>query len=291
MHALRKKWMLLAACAAGLWGCAASSEDVEGSGEDGDATGASDRVVLERLEELGFDSAHAVIRGNAITVDGDILLYRDRLLAGEYGQALSIGDEGRHDKGYRATGSGAKVNTTHDGNIKLLGNAAFLANPDAVTAAVVAAMQWSLDNSIHISGSNTGPGITLRFVSTLPCQSTSQTGACAEFPSNGRPGANIYILSSPKSVLPNCSSWNQQLLLYIIGHEMGHALGFTHPAESGSAHISGSGSCPPGWGLCPLLAPYDTLMNSFAWGISGCGVPDPYLGEDDFLSSALYYPG
>src|SRR4051812_30260445 len=68
------------ACALGLW---RSAEAPAPAPED---NGTIEQEILDRIDALGLDSSTAVIEDNRIGVEGDILLYKDKLLAGEYGE-------------------------------------------------------------------------------------------------------------------------------------------------------------------------------------------------------------
>jgi len=273
----------------GLSGCAAASGPVA-TAEDVE-TEPAEQAVLDRIDALGLDSSSAVIEGNLIGVEGDILLHMDKLLAGEYDRVEEPSADGLVDKGYRSSGI---VNSTNDGNIKLMATAEVFQNQGIINGAVVAGNSWSLNSTIDIKGSNTGPGITIKMVDTLPCPGAgSSVPACAEFPSSGKPGHSIYL----KRAFPGGCGWTGPLATYVLGHEMGHTIGMMHPSSVGN-HIPNTGSCDlwffvPGGApeICDAfgLAPYDTVMNSYAWGISNCSVADPYLGEDDLLSVSELY--
>jgi hypothetical protein len=276
-----------------LWGCGAAAEAPAPAPED---NGTIEQEILDRIDALGLDSSTAVIEDNRIGVEGDILLFKDKLLAGEYGEAEVTAPDGLAYKGYRI---GTKINSTNDGNIKLLVTSEVNGLPMLVTGVQVAALSWSSDSSIDIRGTNTGPSVTVKFVNTLPCPgSAAGTPACAEFPSGGAPGTFIYLKRGVVPGTNNCAWNNAQVATLILSHEMGHTIGMAHPLTG--PFISGTHSCDE-WLLYGFpaetctslgLAPYDTVMHPFAWGItSSCTVADPYLGEDDFLSVSTRYPG
>lgn len=265
-------------------------------GDEADASEEQDPELRERIAEVGYDPRSAVIGDDLIGVEGDVLLDRAALLAGDY---LDDGepDDALVDKGYWLS----KVSGTNAGKIKLTFSSAAAANSTIVTAAKQAGASWSAGSGIDIRTSNTGASLQVNLVSSLPSGCSSIGLACAFLPSNGRPGA-IYLKQDIRSLTNNCS-WNSQIATFVIGHEMGHSIGMAHPSPSANwiAHdFVGTGSCDGWWqfGLpattCDTLglAPYDTVMHANGRGAirSDCTVANPYLRDEDHLSAALLYP-
>lgn len=255
--------------------------------------GDEEAELLERIGLAGFDPATAVIMPDSISVEGDILLDREKLLAGEYeDDGEESGPEELIDKGYKRA-DGLKVSSANRGKIKLL-TTSEIANglPAIATAAWIAGESWSQGSSLSIKGSNTGPSITVRMTDNLPssCNPTATAIACADAPSGGKPGANIWLKRNVLAGTKDCG-WTGQIAASTVAHEMGHALGMMHPL--GGPHISGTASCDGAMFLCQVgSAPYDTIMMMRGKPIlDNCTVsPHPYLSDDDLLSASKLYP-
>ena len=263
---------------------------------------AGERLVDDELrvliDGLGFDSSTAVRTGNLVSVEGDVLLFRDLLLEGEYEPRADFHGDAVVEKGYRRS---SIINTSNSSNIKLTASADAVNTSGVSLGALFAAAQWSTDSSIDISPANTGATIHIEmrddaWMDFLCGESCLGLGA---YPSDGKPGTTILLRRTTlkwEDAGWECS-WNVQIAAYVLGHEMGHTLGMTHPGNG--SWIPGTSSCDlwtlfggsPAWCLDPGIAPYDTIMHPWPWQINAsCGVPDPLLGQDDLLAVSLLYP-
>lgn len=247
---------------------------------------ATDDPVRVGLEALGFAVDDATVAGNSIVVGGDLILYRDRLLGGQYRPVQTETTE----KGYWWPGGGL-VAGDRVNNIDLrYGNSSHPDRPpkiirDAYTAAGQA--YTNLGNStVSILPSNTGPGIRLRYRTSWPPPEIPNCGsnavACAEFPSSGNPGANIYIRSSCGG-----TGWGTTSAYAVALHEIGHTLGITHPNDPASTYVPGTARCVPEDATCPNNPSYPTIMQ----GIVSCTNPNPRaLTTDDIVTVGKLYP-
>lgn len=276
-HTSRALMLAMFQSAVSLVGCAAESPEV-----------ARETQALAALDDLGFDTEHAAFHTfenrELVRID-DINFDVGALLRGDYGTpepAEVI------DKGYKHTSSGAPVSSANSKNIKLVFATGTQAPSEAVkTVFRNAAYTWTNATysgqtaaNLSISQNNTGSSITVRRIagSAWPTGSPCDAGtwACVDaFPAAGKPSANIYYKDdiNPFGNANQCD-WTSSTLANMALHELGHAIGFTHPGER--THVSGTQSCgdtkncqyaPPYWTVMSGSTPISAYPNcQTAWG-------------------------
>jgi len=251
---------------------------------------ADDEAVLDHVEALGYGRASAEIDDEVVLVEGDIIFDRTLLLEGAYERTESV-DGDLIEKGYRYP---TVISTANQAKVKL----AFATGKEAPSKAIrdgfiAAAKAWSAipGSALRVSTSNTGPAITIRMVKVwkkpnTPCPDAD---ACANAPAKGRSGINLYIRSGSHE--GDCVGWSGSNLASVTRHEMGHALGFAHPKESGSKHVSGTKSCSRATeqacadddNLYPtIMGPADIQ--------AGCSVSPSRITQDDYATAKIVYP-
>lgn len=245
--------------------------------------------VVGRLEALGIVPSTLVQEGDSIVVDGDMLVSREALLAGEYGALIAPhDDDGLVEKGYRYR---EKIASAHVSNIRLAWATGARAPSASIKKAFEnAAAAWSdIPNSaLRISTENTGPAITVHMVSTFdwpPAEASRCEGAsaCADIPRNKKPGVRVFVESTPTSM--GCLRWKGPMLEAVARHELGHALGFAHPNEEDSLPVKGTKTCE---GTDCANAPgYTTIMTNVLMG--NCSAIQPRLTKDDYATAAVVY--
>jgi hypothetical protein len=144
---------------------------------------------------------------------------------------------------------------------------------------------------VSIAVDNTGPEIHLHWsdapeTETEDCALASSLTACTALPHDGLPARDIWL----RTAGPNDScGWTPSYLIRTLGHEMGHALGFSHPNGENSSHVEGTAECTAS--VCAFAQNYATIMGAFAFPSSDACVPDaPYLACDDILTEQMIYP-
>ncbi|MHA7058534.1 M57 family metalloprotease [Aquimarina sp. M1] len=149
---------------------------------------------------------------------GDIVLPLDKLEQNEY----KLGDLEDGNKQYRTNNLISSGNSTID----ILG---YTGSCCALTSTMQTGLQWAVNNYNRIS---TRLNFRLTFgtnfeAADMVVYNNGQGGAGgqAEFPSGGRPGKFIQINAGTGSFGgSNVNNVNE----HVIGHEMGHAVGFRH---------------------------------------------------------------
>jgi hypothetical protein len=278
-----KRFLRLAIASVLIGGCAV---EVEG------ASGGDDERVLDHVEALGFERSEAHVLDDRVIVQGDILFDRQGLLDGEYERWERPDSSALIQKGYRYPGG--QVSAKNRGNIRLLfAKGKFAPTPEIRSAFVAAARAWSQipGSSIRISSDNTGPAIVVRTVPVnnwdkySPCPDTD---ACTFAPRDGRPGYDLFIRA--ESLDRGCATWSPSGLAYAAKHELGHAIGFAHPKESGSKHVDRTGECDEATAdACVANAGYATVMGAAAIK-PGCVYTPARVTQDDYATCVAVYP-
>jgi hypothetical protein len=252
------------------------------------SSGATDDDVLDHVEAIGFDRDSAEIVGNVVRVDGDMVLYRDALLAGAY--ETSDAPEGVVEKGYRYS---TLVSSGRRGNVKLAFATGGRAPSSRIRNAFISAADaWSEipGSTVRIDASNTGPAITVHMINALDwpegSRCSARSVACAEVPMAGRPGANVWIMSC--DTFANCRDWSTSSLSQTARHELGHAMGFAHPKEVASVRVSGTRACTGSVSTCAVNPGYSTVMSTPA-AATRCEVTPALLTQDDYATCAATY--
>lgn len=270
-----------------LWGCSAEAGG-DGEAYDTEGVGSVEQGALAEQEKIrvllaarGFNREQVEFFGQDVFVEGDILFNRADLLsevaeAEAHGTTFDAGiEEIKKGYWYRTLGTPRPVQTF----------SLCLDNELSGTPAAVfdwAAKIWShatfdgakLAFNIIQDGdcSSFDSNQVIRvFFDTFPEGST--TWAAAPFPvtSDGVTGPGPYVRVNPE-LFPN-EGTEQQLKIAI--HEIGHTLGFHHPAEG--THV-------PGTGDVSVDPSYPTVMRQ---GIS----PSNHLEADDHLTASEFYAG
>jgi hypothetical protein len=233
-------------------GCSGS----EGGDQAHDQTADRQAQVMQALVDLGVAvddlTFHQWEGMDLVRVGDDLNLSIDDLLAGKYehlrGGGLMV------DKAWKVT-SGQPVSSANARNIRLAFVGTF-SDDQAMWEA--AASSWS--NSTFVSGSttqtsanldmrtsNTGPTLTIRMMNSVNWPSGTPCGAgswgCIDvFPSGSTPSPNIYYRDflNPFGNANQCE-YTTSSLNRLMHHELGHAIGFTHPGQG--FQLSGTSSC------------------------------------------------
>jgi hypothetical protein len=262
---MKRSWTLrVLAVIWGLSGCAADTQL---------ADAADDEATLDHVEALGYAREDVVLDDEHAHVQGDVLLERELLVQGAYEQG-AIAD-GPIEKGY--TEYSGTIGRGRN-NIKLAFGTGAELPPRAVRDAfIAAAAAWSAipGSTLRISTANTGSVVTVRWrtPANLPC--TAGRDVCANPPSVGLPGRNIYVRNAP--LTPGCgATWSGSNLLNMTRHEMGHTLGFAHPYDPRAQHVEGTS---PG-----ILS---TIMDPTV--AAGCVIAPTRLTQDDYATAAAVY--
>jgi hypothetical protein len=249
-----------------------------------------DADVVDRVEALGFARDEVELEGNIIRVDGDMVLYRDKLLAGGYDPVMPDSEAGFVPKGYQYS---RLVEGDNQYNIKLAW-AASANKPEnlAIKNAIIhAAGDFNAINSyIDISQNHDGPAITVSVVSAADwpdgtgCAETDV--ACAEFPSFGEPGANLWVKAS--KVNSSCD-WTSATLANRMRHELGHAIGLAHVKAANGTHIAGTAACAKTPAICANTPGYSTVMVKRPKVDAACKTKPLVLQTDDKASVRALY--
>jgi len=257
-----------------------------------DDTHDEDAVVLDKMQALGFSPDNVEIDGDRIYAEGDIVFERDSLLD----DSENPGDlEEETDKGYRYA---YKVSNNKINNVKLVWGTGTNAPTQAMKDAFIyGAAQWSglASSRIRIGTDKTGPTITVKLVPGAQwgngTNCPADAWACALTPSStGNPGTTIWLRDELSALTP--CTYTTSILRGLAVHELGHAIGFAHPKETGSTHIANTPSCSGTYAECSNNPPYSTVMlryNNFNWPTCNSGIPTS-LQVDDVLSAGYYYP-
>lgn len=180
---------------------------------------------------------------------GDIIIALDKLA----GQALA--EEG-DTKQYR-TRNLVNQNRT----IRVVG---YTGSGFALTSNMQTGLQWAVNNYNRV---NTSLNFVLSFAASTDGDMIvynaggSGVGGQAEFPENGNPGKFIQIFGGMASESNNLNE-------HVIGHEMGHALGFRHTDFARRRCADGSNEGDGGVGAIHI--PGTPTANR--WGQSGLDV-------------------
>ncbi|RZT00019.1 M57 family metalloprotease [Aquimarina brevivitae] len=184
------------------------------------------KAQIEALHEAGVNSYGAQL-GKMETIDGvtkdvvyvaDYALDLQKLMNGEF--ALGTAEDGQ--KQYRTNNLISSSNSTID----IIG---YTGSCCALTSTMQTGLQWAVNNYNRI---NTRLNFRLTFGTDYQSKdmvvyNNGQGGAGgqAEFPSGGRPGKFIQINAGTGSFGgSNVNNVNE----HVIGHEIGHAVGFRH---------------------------------------------------------------
>ncbi|MBO9637896.1 MAG: hypothetical protein J7576_06990, partial [Siphonobacter aquaeclarae] len=166
-----------------------------------------DPYALTYIKSLGFKSQDIAKIGSTYFVQGDIM-FSDTLKA-------PIAKGGRTEQYYY----GPLIDVSHQRDIKIKINSnissLYYQIQDAVT-------MW---NNVASQGSNIGLRVVSSGTYDIEISSVPSLGTCGSsaYPSNGAPGAVIYI---DLGVLGGAYSDAQKVKT--VAHEIGHALGFVH---------------------------------------------------------------
>jgi Met-zincin len=216
--ATSRHWMGI--LAAGLLAAACQGQ-IDGSTE----TEEQARIV-EHLRAQGIHPDDVEFRGEDVVIEGDFILTRARILAGLAGRAASqadADDEALVLKGYRYRGLRPSVSPI---GVRIPANVPLLVRH----AVQSAARTWSdITGCIKIHDFATG-GIDLPFV--YFAYGTVQ-GQAQPPDSNGLPQGMGINRNWVESENPSIEK-----LTHVAMHEMGHALGFTHPREGSHIHTT-----------------------------------------------------
>ncbi len=251
-------------------------------------------LLLAEVAALGLDTNGVAIDREVVRVEGDIILERERLLAGEYA------DPGESEgafipKGYRYSPLVSSVNRP---KIKLAWGTGANAPSDRIKTAVIEAAA-DISNvalsTVRIRTTNTGPAITVKMLDAAHWPGASGCGtdawACADIPSGGKPGKVLWVKSAVGDPGEPCD-YTPTFLRSLVVHELGHAIGLAHPKESGSTHVDGTMSCGGSAAVCPGSPGYDTVMNAYLdfKPFPDCGADGPdKLTIDDRATIATIY--
>jgi hypothetical protein len=239
-------------------GCSAGPE---GGDQAHDETADRQALVVQALVDLGVavdDLTFHTWQGmDLVRVGDDLNLSIDELLAGNYehlrGGGLLV------DKAWKII-SGQPVSSANGRNIRLAFVGTF---SDDQAKWEAAASAWSNATFVSSSGvtqtsanldmrtSNTGPTITITMANsarwTLETPCGADAFACIDvFPSGTRPSPNIFYRDflNPFGNAQQCE-WTDSVLNRVFHHELGHAIGFTHPGQGvqlpGTSTCSGNG--------------------------------------------------
>jgi hypothetical protein len=252
-------------------------------------------AIAREVEALGFEGADVEVEGNVVRVDGDIILYRDKLLDGLYEPVETVyepsADGGVVQKGYQRRQG---VVTSGYTNIKLTwGTGSNVPTPQIRDAFIHAAGDFNstAGSALRLSQKNTGPAVQIKMFSafwplgTKPC--AIDDIACAEWPVAGKPGHTIYIKESPEEA---CPTWTTSQLARTARHELMHAFGVTHPGDGD--HVPKTGKCGASVKDCAGKPDYHTLMGMYPTpsGKGKCEVTQKVLQTDDKLTLTKLYP-
>ena len=246
--------------------------------------------MLDHVEALGYSRDHAEVHGEHVTIGGDMLFERGALLRGEYERFHS--PDALIAKGYQAEDI---VSELYQGNIKLAFATGKLAPSTEIRDAYIAAAKaWSAipNSAIRIHAKNTGPSIVIRMIPAKEWKKYPQckgTDACAAFPLNGRPGKEVLVREKPSR--EGCTVWSSSALINSSRHELGHALGFTHPEAEDSLLVKDTRWCQYSTEEHCLNDPelYPTIMGMYVTE-EGCVVTPARLTQDDYKTCAAVYP-
>lgn len=279
---------LKTSCLLILAGCSAVTGAADQAETDDDVEEVDDGLqseVNQRLTDLGFQLEEGDFDGNVIRF-GDAVLFRDKLLNGEYDWSLPpySGVQKAH-----YVGGGMPVDALKAWDIKLAWstNVADAPTTTIKNAFIDAAGDFNStcnaaapnDCWVNISQNNTGPWIVVHEVASgswPPFSCTASQVACALYPSGGNPGGHIYVKKS--ALTPSCSSWTVNALKHMTRHELSHTLGIMHPGQG--TLITGTAS--------QVSTPSQTVMNELGFDGS-CNFSPIILQSDDKLGLRKLY--
>jgi hypothetical protein len=255
-----------------LAACSGSGEDPGATPEGGLGDTATELdAMLAGAHELGFSSAElewkdgALLAQRDLILDPAILLELDRAATGDAdlaGVGLSL--EGYYIPALTPAPPPGQfsVKPPRANSIRLKFDAGV---SDAWKKALRdAAVQWSANVCIEISESAGSDPLRISVDATLPATVTSV--AYTPFKKNG------VVLPGPK-ILVNPAFANPSALLYAALHDLGHILGYMHPASG--THIAGTKQDT----LAGDHSSYSTVM-SLAGPITGTLTGDDQKSRD-----------
>jgi hypothetical protein len=259
--------------------------------EDEPPLSPAERVeALSVLQGLGIDVSRARYFDNDWVIAEDVIHDARKLLREEQAHA-----EVQVDKGYWIRNATPVSNYQP---IHLVGDPSFPLSWGWAFVVIAGATDWHERTNVKFTTDGAPPGATVMRFRQMPFRDFLGPGfecllGLAGAPNGGNPGVvainTTFDCTDP--VIPAACrvsfanvSWD--MAVHTMTHEIGHALGFAHPAESNGQRIGGTALA-----FLPNNPSYPSVM----WGDpNGCfpGNANVTLGlsDDDVASAAAKYP-